>query len=206
MTGLLLVGGEGPSIGCLRPYIEGVSYVIAVDSGLELARELGIRPDLIVGDMDSLSDRRLLEEYPEERIMVFPEDKDETDAEIGIRLFKEKGFDRVVLVGGGGGRLDHLLGIFLLFERDFYPRVWITAQEYIEVVEGHAEYKTFCNQLISFFPVGGSVSGLRSTGLKWPLDGLSWARGEAGISNRATSDKVTVEVQEGKLLMITPFE
>ena len=206
MTGLLLVGGEGPSIGYLRPFVTEVSYVIAADSGLDLARGLGIQPDLIVGDMDSLSDRRLLEEYPKERVILFPADKDETDTEIGLRLLKEKGVDRVILAGGGGGRLDHLLGILLLFERDFYPRVWITAHEHVEIIENRAEYRTSINQLMSFFPIGGCVAGLHSTGLKWPLDGLFWKRGEGGISNRATSSKVTIEVASGRLLMTTALQ
>lgn len=202
---MLLIGGDGPTKEHIQPFIKEVSYFIAADSGLDLAGEMGIRPDLIVGDMDSLSDKSLLEDYPEDKKLIFPADKDETDTEIGLRILKERGFKRIIMVGGGGGRLDHLLGILVLFERDFYPAVWITAREHIEIIENHAEYLTSNGQMISFFPVGGPVSGLRSTGLKWPLDGLAWKRGQAGISNRAISDSVTVDIETGKLLMITPL-
>ena len=101
--------------------------------------------------------------------------------------------------------MDHLLGILLLFEREICPSVWITAREHIELISDHAEYATEINQLISFFPIGSSVSGLRSTGLKWPLNGLKWRRGDIGISNRAVSNRVTVDVESGRLLMITPL-
>ncbi len=205
MTGMLLIGGEGPTREYILPFIREATCIVAADSGLDLAREMELQPNLVVGDMDSISDQSLLEDYPPEQVLRFPVDKDETDTEIGLRILAEKGFDRVILIGGGGGRLDHLLGILLLFEREICPSVWITAREHIELISDHAEYATQINQLISFFPIGSSVSGLRSTGLKWPLNGLKWRRGDIGISNRAVSNRVTVDVESGRLLMITPL-
>jgi thiamine pyrophosphokinase len=202
MMGLLFVGGEGPARELLLPYLSEASFRIAADSGLDLAHELGETPDLIVGDMDSLSSSEQLAGYPREKIRVYPQDKDETDTEIGLRLFREMAYDRVVLVGGGGGRLDHLLAIVALFEREYHPALWITSQEQVEIVERTVEFPAFKGQLISLFPLSQRAESLESTGLKWELDGLIWNRGDAGISNRAVSSRIRISVGAGKLLMI----
>jgi thiamine pyrophosphokinase len=201
MTGLLLTGGEGPERARLEPYLAAVDVVVAADSGLDLANRVGLVPDLVVGDMDSVSDPRLLHAYGD-RVLRFRADKDETDTEIGLRLLSERGADRVILAGGGGGRLAHLAGLLALFERPVAPHVWLTAREQVEVVAGLWAAPVRAGETISFFPIGGLASIAASRGLKWPLDGLRWSRGDAGISNVATADRVEVDMADGRLLMI----
>jgi thiamine pyrophosphokinase len=200
--GLLLLGGEGPEREHLLTILNRAPFVIAADSGLRLASRLGLTPDLLVGDLDSLADGRELDSFPRERVRQFPSDKDETDAELGLRLFRELGYGRVVLAGGGGGRLDHLLAIVDLFEREPPPAAWFTAREEVRRVEGELAL-TGCKGLrVSFFPLGHGASGLKSAGLKWPLDGLEWSRGQEGVSNLVTEDRALIWVGRGRLLMI----
>src|SRR4030042_581619 len=97
----------------------------------------------------------------------------------------DSGFD---LAGGGGGRLDPLLAVAGLFQRKSPPLAWYTALERIERVDGEAELSGCLGRRVSFFPLGQAAGGLSSEGLKWPLDGLEWARGQGGISNLVTSD------------------
>ena len=115
---LLLIGGEGPDRSHLEGLLAECEMIVAADSGLDLADRLGLQPDLVVGDMDSLADHARLDAFPPNRVKVFPSDKDETDTEIGLRLLRERGFRRVILVGGGEGRLDHLMGILSLFDNN----------------------------------------------------------------------------------------
>ncbi len=201
VTGLLFTGGEGPTRSRLAPFLDGVDLVVAADSGLDLARAVGVEPDLVVGDMDSLNDRSLMALYGD-RLTVFPPDKDETDTEIGLRFLRERGAARVIVAGGGGGRLAHLVGLLCLFERPSPPRVWLTAREHVELVEGRIAIDGCLGATISFFPVGELAVIERSRGLKWPLDGLTWKRGDAGISNVAAADRVEVELARGRLLMV----
>ena len=98
--------------------------------------------------------------------------------------------------------MDHLIGILNLFERKFTPNVWITAREYVELIESEVRFESASGQLLSFFPVGESVEKMESEGLKWNLNGLVWKRGDAGISNVATGREVIVRVGKGKILMI----
>jgi len=204
--GLLLLGGEGPRRAQLEAALRGAELVVAADSGFDLALRLGILPDLLVGDLDSVAASPELAAFPRERVRRFPRDKDETDAELGLRLFAERGFDRVVLAGGGGGRLDHLLAVVALFERDRPPAAWYTARERVERVDGEAVLAGCRGLRVSLFPLGGPAGGLSSEGLKWPLDGLEWPRGYGGVSNLVTNDCARVRVRRGSLLLIRELE
>ena len=200
--GLLLLGGEGPRRDQLEEVLRTAGLVIAADSGFDLALSLGLQPDLLVGDLDSVADSRELAAFPPERIRRFPRDKDQTDAELGLSLFAERGFRKVVLAGGGGGRLDHLLAVAALFERDWPPAAWYTALECVQRIDGEAVLAGCRGLRVSFFPLGGPAGGLSSAGRKWPLDGLEWARGYGGVSNLVTGDPARVRVRRGSLLMI----
>jgi len=201
-VGLLLIGGEGPSRRVLEPLLPSVTCTVAADSGFDLARKLQIVPDLLVGDMDSLEDSQELRDFPTDRIRRYPPAKDETDAELGLSILWEMGCERVILAGGGGGRLDHLLALVSLFERGKTPSVWYTSREQIQVVEGTHALSNCRGQTVSFFPIGGMVSGMHSEGLRWPLDGLQWRGGDVGVSNVCLEDRCTVSVRRGRLLMV----
>ena len=203
--GLLLLGGEGPELRHLEPVLRRAPMVIAADSGFDLAVRLGVQPDLLVGDLDSVAPSPALAAYPRERIRQFPRDKDETDAELGLRIAAEAGCRRVVLAGGGGGRLAHLLAIVGLFMRETAPAAWYTARERVERVEGEAVLAGCLGQTVSFFALDGGAAGLSSQGLQWALDGLDWPGGGGGVSNLVSADPARVRVARGSLLMILEF-
>jgi thiamine pyrophosphokinase len=201
-VGLLLIGGEGPERGLLEPILGTITYTIAADSGFDLARRLALMPDLLVGDLDSLQPSQELRAFPQKRIRRFAREKDETDAELGLRILWEMGYERTIVAGGGGGRLDHVLGVVALFQREKYPTAWYTSREQIQVVEGKQIITDCLGQTVSFFPLGGSATGLSSQGLKWSLDGLEWDCGDIGLSNVFSEDPCTVAVKQGRLLMV----
>jgi thiamine pyrophosphokinase len=202
MRGLLFVGGAGPDRESLGISRQEVSLVVAADAGLVLALALGFRPDLVVGDMDSLPDRRLLQGFSPDTVLEFPRDKDETDTEIGLRTLHERGCPEVTIAGGGGGRIDHLLAIAALFERARPPRRWVTGGEDIRLVDGSCDMEGWEGSTVSFFPLGDEASGMHSEGLAWPLDGLTFHRGDASVSNRVVSTRARVALEKGKLLMV----
>jgi thiamine pyrophosphokinase len=204
--GLLLIGGEGPAGEILAPALQSVRCVIAADSGFDLALTLGLEPDLLVGDMDSVEKSQRYLAFPRDRKLSFPEDKDETDTELGLRIFREMGYRRILLAGGGGGRLDHLVGILSLFCRPFAPVAWYTRREHILVVPKDLEFAGWQGQTVSLFPLSARVGEMRSEGLKWKLDGLSWKRGQGGISNRIIAERGRISVGRGKLLMIRTLQ
>lgn len=209
---LLAIGGEAPPREVLADRFPGFRMICAADSGLDLLASWGVAPGLIVGDMDSLSDLSLLDRYPGAEVIRFPAAKDDSDTEIGLRLLHERGADRIVIAGGGGGRLDHLLAIRSLFGRDCHPDEWHTAHESCyRLGEGESlELSTRAGATISVFPVGdcasggasGGARGMESEGLRWPLAGLVWDACGFGLSNEATGGRVKVKAGRGSLLVV----
>jgi thiamine pyrophosphokinase len=204
MDALLAIGGEGPEADLLAPRFSAFGSICAADSGLDLLRAWGLEPDLIVGDMDSLSDLSLLEAYPKAQVLRFPRAKDESDTELALRILRERGASRIVLAGGGEGRLDHLLAIRALFERPFPPSEWHTARESLfHVAEGESlELATRRGEVISVFPLSGGASKMLSRGLAWPLEGLVWDAGGFGLSNESLGETVGIKAGKGDLLVI----
>lgn len=201
-VGILFVGGRGPAPHLIGPRLEGAKMVVAADSGYELARSLGAQPDLLVGDMDSIATIPAESEFPASKIIAYDRDKDETDTEIGLRVLREHGISDVTIVGGGGGRLDHLLAIAALFERELCPRRWITEYDEVVLIDQEAIFEDMRGVVCSFFPVGEEAATMHSLGLKWPLDGLRWKHGDAGVSNVGIEDRVTVAMSSGRLIMV----
>jgi len=209
MQALLVVGGEAPSRERLAARFPSFGLVCAADSGLDTLRSWDLAPDLIVGDMDSVSDPRLVDAYPRALVLRAPRDKDDTDTELGLTALAERGARRIVLAGGGGGRLDHLLAIRAIFEREPdagrpRPAEWHTAGEATYLVESGAalELDAAPGSIVSVFPLAGGARGMASRGLKWPLEGLAWGPGDYGISNVAMSGRFSVRAGSGELLVV----
>lgn len=204
MEALLAIGAEAPLRERLAARLPEFGLVCAADSGLDLLHAWGVEPDLIVGDMDSLARPELLTAYPKAEILRFPRGKDESDTEIGLRILRERGADRIVLAGGGGGRLDHLLAIRAQFERPCRPDEWHTNGEELRfVAEGERySWEARRGETVSVFPLAAGAGGMVSGGLAWPLAGLSWGPGEFGLSNETLGGPAWVEAGRGALLVI----
>ena len=207
MTGIVFTGGEGPEPQTIKGFLDKEAFIVAADSGLALAEAAGIKPDWIVGDMDSLNDGSRLNHYPKEKVICYPVDKDYTDTEIALALLWEKTCKDAWIIGGGGGRIDHIFGIRDLFERERYPVRWITANEDIYCVEGGAENNRLSlaikqGKLVSVFPLGTGPWKAESKGLKWDLGGARWKRGLFGLSNVAINDEIEINVKQGRFMVI----
>jgi thiamine pyrophosphokinase len=212
MRGIAFIGGEGPPPelcpSILREAAEGgTPLVAAADSGLLAAEAAGLRPGWVLGDMDSLGDLSRLEAYPPDRVLRYGAEKDRSDTELALNLLWEQGCGEVWLLGGGGGRLDHLLAVRSLFERDPCPSRWITGSEDLRCVEAPGEFSPSGppGGLVSVFPLGAGPWEAESAGLRWPLAGLPWDRGFFGLSNVAETGNFTLRALRGRFLLILPL-
>ena len=204
--GIVFAGGDGPDPRTLRTVLDGLERctAVAADSGLLLAIAAGVEPDFIVGDMDSLGDETLLSPYPAERVIRHPVDKDLTDTEIALELLGGKGFERIWIVGGGGGKLSHLLAIRSLFERKRFPLRWITSREDVRCVASGETLETAIlpGDGVSVLPLGEGPWQAESSGLKWPLNPVNWDRGVAAISNVVVEGWLRIRALRGRFMVI----
>lgn len=206
MKGILFIGGAAPDYKLIKNEIINAELVVAADSGFDSAISMGIKPDIIIGDMDSIKNKKKLNQYSADKVFQFSKDKDETDTELGIKYLHDHNYDEIILIGGGGGRMDHFLAIVLLFDREFSPDIWYTHNTRFQKITGSCKVSSKKGQLVSFFPTGNGVCRMKSKGLKWPLDDLVWCRGDMGISNIVTDNPFFVEMIEGKLIMVNQLK
>lgn len=209
MVAVIYVGGMGPSA---PPALPAEPIVrIAADSGLDLAVASGADVDLVVGDLDSVSvDALAAARVRNVEVRASPADKDETDLELAIACAEALGASQLVVIGGGGGRLDHLLGVLAALagaarrglDVAAYPGddlMWLVAPGV------RLELSIQPGRTVSLVPVGGSATGVTASGLVWPLADATLNPYEGlGVSNRAEAPTVAVEVADGVVAVIVP--
>ncbi len=200
----VFAGGDPPPVEAVR-WIPRESFVIAADSGLDHAHRLGYDADLLVGDLDSVSlgasDRH------EGELEEYPENKDYTDLELAIAAAVRRA-NTVVVVGGHGGRLDHLLANAELLGDHRWAGaeiLWLAGEDLATVVRHQATMRGRPGDLVSLVPLGGHAIGVTSAGLHWPLENATLAAGSTrGVSNRFVEAVAEVTVRQGVLLAIQP--
>jgi len=205
-TVVVLAGGAPVAPGTLEELPES-SLVIAADSGLDRAMELGLAVDLIVGDLDSASPPALAA-YAQVPREEHPRDKDATDLDLALQAADRAGAQRVVVVGGHGGRLDHLLANAALLCAPRFAHLdieWVAGHARVRVVHDAVELHGSVGETVSLVPFGGPVHGVTTTGLRWRLDHEDLDPGSTrGVSNEFVRPVATVRVDAGTLLAIKP--
>jgi thiamine pyrophosphokinase len=206
-TAVIVAGGDPVPTDVLEDLPDG-AWVVAADSGADHARSLGLDVDVIVGDLDSIT-ATTLAAFPEAEVRDHPVDKDATDLELALALVADAHeIDRVVVIGGTGGRLDHFLANAMAVAAPRFSHldiVWIAHPGRATVVHRHARLHGSVGDQISLIPVGGDVAGVRTTGLRWALDGEDLAFGTSrGVSNTFSSAVAGVTIEAGVLLVVQP--
>lgn len=186
--------------GLLAP-IPDQALTIAADGGLAHTKALGILPDVILGDFDSLG-------YVPEDSRVFPVEKDDTDAMLAVRLGLDRGCREFLFYGAmDGPRLDHTIANFqaLAFLAEHSARGWLIGRDYITTVASREtlDFDAGCTGILSCFCLGADIPDLSLTGLKYPLEhGTLTAAFPLGVSNHFLGQPARVAVGEGLLLLL----
>lgn len=189
--------------------LERADLIIGVDGGSNHLAALNCTPQLILGDLDSISAENL-SRFRKAGVSIsrYPEDKDATDLELALDLAVDKGSDTITIFGGLGGRWDMSFGNLLLAAAAKYHAVSIdfyTSGFYGRICRppGPHCFSVEREMTFSLLPLGGEVTGITVRGARYPLTEESLAFGSSrGISNVASGEKVTVSLCTGVLLFV----
>jgi thiamine pyrophosphokinase len=212
---VVVIGGGALSPRALEA-VRDDAVVVAADSGLDHAVAAGLRPDVLVGDLDSISASGRMWAYAHGmEIDEHPLDKDLTDTEIAIaRALEVPDVRQLLVIGGvddaGEQRLDHQLATLLSLGNPALAELasvravlGVTAFSMLHPGR-HALLDLEPGQLFSLLALHGPCAGVSLTGARWPLDHASLQGTEArGVSNLA-GERTEVSVASGVLTVVVP--
>jgi thiamine pyrophosphokinase len=207
MITLIFANGDVNELTWVRPLLTRTDAVIAANGGIRHLLALERRPDVLIGDMDSLP-AAVQEMLSREEIkyVAHPPAKNETDLELALLYAADHYEGAIQIIGGIGGRLDQTLAnILLLVHPHLHGRrvEFITEYETAWLVEGETTISGKPGDTVSLIPLGGDAHLAQTTGLRWPLNDDMLVFGPArGISNEMTADFATLRLAAGKLLCI----
>ncbi len=206
MTNVVIVAGGEPLPSSLAGEIPEDAYLIAADSGLDTVLSWGMDVDLVVGDLDSVGADALVATSAE--VERHPADKDATDLDLALEAALRLDPDRIVVIGGQGGRFDHLLGTVMLLASDRWSGVdleWVAARSRVRVVRGGVTLHGARGSTLTLLAVLDEARGVHTTGLRWNLtDAVLTPGSTRGVSNVFTAPVATVRLSSGVLLAIQP--
>ena len=205
---IVFAGGDPVPVG-VAPRLAADAFVIAADSGLAQAVALGRPVDLVVGDLDSVDlDQLAAARAAGSQVEAHRPDKDATDLELALDAALTRGARAVTVVGGHGGRLDHLLANLSVLASPRWAAASVDAwlgEAHVVVVRDEAELTGAPGSLLTLVALGGDAHGVRTRGLRYPLDDEDLAAGTSrGVSNEFVDDRARVELRSGVLLAIRP--
>ncbi len=205
---ILFANGELPDPDHARALIRPDDFILCADGGARHAMDLGLTPDYVVGDFDSLDSADLVRLRRDgAELDAYPRDKDYTDLELALRVAQRLRPEEVILLGALGGRLDQTLAnIFLLAHPDYADlrvtlvsgpeRAWVMRDEI--VVRGRP------GDLLSVIPLTPDVTGLTyHHGLRWRLTDAVMPFGSSrGVSNELVAEEARLSLKTGVALVI----
>lgn len=182
-------------------------FIVCADGGARHLYNLGIKPDILIGDFDSI-DADLLEEYKKTgvEIIKYPVQKDLTDMELAIECAAGRGASRIFIMGAFGTRIDHTLSNLHLLHRILdsgLEAALIDENNTVYLIKDKIKIKRKENYKLSLIPATLIVEGIYTGGLAYPLADASMRMGTTiGISNEFTSDEAWVSIRKGRLYVV----
>lgn len=213
MKAIIVADGEVSARHMYNPgLLDGAPLVVAADGGALKAEQLGLQPQLVVGDADSLDETDITRlRAAGAEVIVHPRAKDESDTELALREAVRRGATTVVILGALGGlRFDHALANLMLLTLPGLAGLEVLIVDGATTVRamgvGGQDGMTLAGRvgdLVSLLPLSDAVEGVTTRGLAYPLDEATLRRGPSlGVSNVMGSNEASISTRVGTLAVI----
>lgn len=190
-------------------------YCIAVDGGLSYCGILGVEPDIIIGDFDSVSEKEkeaiaLLKEQIPERIIELVPEKDDTDMLVALKHGLKLGYRDFRIYAGTGGRFDHTLAniqCLLYLKNHDATGYLVDGTGMILVLQNESvQFQKSMEGYLSLFSLGKQANGVTIQGMKYPLNHYTMTNDfPIGISNEFIGESATISVEDGELVCMIMY-
>lgn len=206
MRGIVILGGDAPSLELLKEYITDDTIIIAADSGGDFLYKYNIVPTHLVGDLDSISQEALEFFKKSTNINVYPREKDETDGYIAIDLALKSNCSDIYIFGAIGERMDHVLAniglLNVILNRDAKGYI-VDENNLIFLMKESGEIKYKKDKRLSLTAFGDTVMGLSIIDAKYLVQDYDLQFGDSRtVSNEFLDKDVMVKFKSGILLVM----
>lgn len=185
----------------------GYSFFICADGGANFARKLNIIPDIIAGDLDSIT-KENKKFFKSKSKFIKLHGQNDTDVEKCIKLAIKRGFNEAILLGVTGNRLDHTvcnLGIVIKYHKKIKLKL-IAENSLLIPLSGNEKLKTLPGETISLYGFSRRTR-ITSSGLKFPLNNQYLLFGEnESTSNLALGENIALKITGGVIFVIRDFD
>ncbi len=209
----IVIGAGDLTVGRIDRHEDDV--VIAVDGGLSYCSILGLEPDIIIGDFDSINEQEkqaieILKEQVPDRVVQLKPEKDDTDMLAALKLGMEWGFRSFRIYGGTGGRLEHTLANIqcLLFLKNRGAQGYLCDGSSMIFVmkDEEVRFQPSMEGYLSLFSLGREAKGVSIRGMKYPLEKYTLKNDfPIGVSNEFIGEQGIISVEDGELVGIIQY-
>lgn len=203
---IIFANGNLPNLEKARQLIYPDDFILCADGGTRHAIMLGLTPNMVIGDFDSITkeERRKMEELGVE-IVQHPTDKNETDLELAINHALTINPDQILILAALGGRMDQTLANIALLSHSSLVTRHLKLTDGVEELffcRDQAKVTGRSGDIVSLIPWQGEVTGVFTENLRWNLNHETlYPDKTRGISNEMTADTATVSIKSGLLLI-----
>ncbi len=207
MIGLIVASGEIKNYKMLEKVAKTSDYIICADGGSNHIIKTSVKPDLIIGDLDSI-EKETLNKLKNSKIEIskFPREKDFTDTELAVEYLISKNVDKIIFMGVLGTRIDHTLANILLLnnllDRGIQGKI-IGEKNTIFINDSTLKLKKEENTFVSVIPITNEGARITLKGFEYETNEEKFTFASSyGISNRIVEETGIITIKQGRCLIV----